>query len=172
MTSQFTVYFNEAFYEYLCCDSEAVNYVLKSLINNKKDDILSIVMYKFQCNINSFLDSLTFIWSSTIFIKMKTYGCTSWQFFFSFNFGIYICYYYYDYIAERDKYKKELWDLFSVIRQWNILTLVYLFGSICQFFIWGCGAILYVTYCLSVKECQLLYSIQYNIVFIFRYQGV
>ena len=47
VTSEFTVYFNEASYVYLCCNSEAVNYVLKSLVNDEKDDILSIVMYKY-----------------------------------------------------------------------------------------------------------------------------
>ena len=47
---------------------------------------------------------------------------------------VYVYQYYYDYIAERDEYKKELLELFSTIRQWNILTLVYLFGGNCQYF--------------------------------------
>ena len=45
LTSQVTAYFKKAFYEYLCCDSEAVNYVLKFLMNNEEDDIPSTVMY-------------------------------------------------------------------------------------------------------------------------------
>ena len=52
LSSQFIIYFNEAFHEYLCCDSEAVNYVLKFLVENEKDDILSIIMYKFWCTTN------------------------------------------------------------------------------------------------------------------------
>ena len=78
------------------------------------------------------LDNLAFIWSSIILLKMKTYGYTSWQFFFILC--SYIYYYYYDYIAGKDEYNKELLDLFSTIRKWNMLTLAYLFGNFCQYF--------------------------------------
>ena len=42
---QLTAYFNKAFYEQLCCDSEAVSYVLRFTENNGKDNIQSLIYF-------------------------------------------------------------------------------------------------------------------------------